>query len=85
MLQDLLGIPTAADIVPDDRVKQIAAVGTGRRAGTHDLLDLVDAVAAAVAAAVEAVAADRRSSFRSCSLAALAPHHGPVDARDRCW
>ena len=81
--RDLLDIPAAADIMADDRVKHIAAIGAVRSAAADNLLDLVDAVAAAVA--VEAVAVARRCSFCSSSLAALAPDDGPVEQPDRCW
>src|SRR5262249_29949338 len=76
VLLDPRDVPAAADKVPDDGVKEIAAVGAFRRASAHDLLDLLDAVAATVA--IKAITSSRRSSFRSCSPAALAPDHGPV-------
>ena len=52
VLQDLLNTPATAEVMADDRVKYVAAVGTLRGSRAHDLLDLIDAVAAA--AAVEA-------------------------------
>ena len=67
----------------DDGVKQVTAVGTLRRSGADDVLDLLDAVAAAVAAET-AVVIDR---FRRSGSgpAALAPRHRPgkqsVDVR----
>ena len=64
VLEDLLSVPAAADVVADDRVEHVAAIGPRRRSFPHDLLDLIDAVAAAVA--VEAVAVARRG----CSAAA---------------
>src|SRR5262245_42013160 len=64
MLQDPRDVPAAADKVPDDGMKEIAAVGAFRRAGAHDLLDLLDAVATSVT--VEAVACNWCSSFCSC-------------------
>src|SRR5262249_54976349 len=63
-------------IVPDDRVKHVAAVRSRRSAFTDDLLNLIDAVFAT--AAVEAVAFAQYGLF-DCSLAAFAPHNCPVE------
>ena len=57
MLQDLFGRPAAADIMPNDRVKEIAAICSGRSSATDYLLDLIQAVAAPTA--VEAVTGRR--------------------------
>src|SRR6516225_9916246 len=41
---NLLNAPAAAEIVPDDGVKSVAAVGAGRGAFPHNLLDCINAV-----------------------------------------
>src|SRR5262249_38401146 len=76
MVKDPFFVPTAADVMADDGMEDIAAVGAVRHAGTHDPLELVDAVGTTIAAAETiAVGACRGHS----SLAALAPDDPPVD------
>jgi hypothetical protein len=69
MLENLLDPPTAAEIVTDNAVKQVAAIGTDRSAVAHDLFNFIDAVLRS--AAVEAVAVDRGGCFCGCCLAAF--------------
>ena len=87
VFDNLLDAPATADIVADNAVKHVAAIGSGRSAVPHDLLDFVDAVFGTVA--VEAVTVSPCQSccrgFRSCRLAAFSPDNAPVDHADRCW
>src|SRR6516165_4917289 len=60
--------------MPDDHVKNVAAVDTFWRTIANDLLDLIDGVV--VGAAVEVDAG--RLGLSCCRFAALAPNHSPV-------
>src|SRR5262245_41148900 len=76
VLKDLLLGPTDADVVANDGMEKIAAIGAGRRAGTHDLLELIDAIGTAIAAAkAVAIYACRGRS----SLAPFTPNDAPID------
>src|SRR5262245_43903687 len=46
MLKDTIGLPAAADVMPYDRVKYVAAVASCWGTFADDLLDLVNTVAA---------------------------------------
>src|SRR2546426_6329565 len=78
MLKNPLRIPTAACVVTDDRVKQVATVHPSRRSSPNDLLDLLNAIATTITTAV--TFADSQYSLLCCSsLAALAPHQSPTE------
>src|SRR5262245_30992120 len=76
VLKDLLHIPAAAEIVADDRVKQVAAVGCFSSTTLHNELDLVDGIAAAIDIAGNPIAV---RMCRCRGLAALAPNKSPVN------
>ena len=76
MRKNPLHVPATADIMADDRMKRVAAVGSFRRAVADYLLNLINAVAGAIA--VKAVAI-RYGCVCSSSLAAFAPNHAPVE------
>ena len=44
MFVDLLNAPAAAEVMADDHVKHVAAIGAGRRSFTHDPFNVVDVV-----------------------------------------
>ena len=82
MREDLLGSPTAAEIMADEGVKDVAAVGAARGSGAHDLLDLIDTIAAAVA--VEGIAVDRLPRLQQLPCGAR-PRSPPSRAPYRYW
>ena len=45
MFVDLLNAPAAAEVMADDRVKHVTAIGAGRSPFTHDPFNMVDVVA----------------------------------------
>ena len=70
--------PAAAEIVADDGVKYVAAIGAVRSAVADDLLDLIDVVAGPPPLKPLPLTACC-SRCRGSRLAALAPDHRPVD------
>src|SRR5262245_62297311 len=77
VLEDVLRLPTAADIVADDGVKHVAPIASRRSTFAHNLFDLVDGEPATVSA-VEPVAAGWGCHLDP-SLAAFAPDNGPAE------
>ena len=74
---DLLNAPAAAEIVPDDGVKGIAAVGAVRGALPHDLLDFINAVLRRRSGSDAA----RRLALPELLLVLLRPHNGAIKQR----
>ena len=75
MFEDAIDLPSAADIMANDRVKHVAAVSSSRRTFPDNLFDLINTILASVA--VEAIAVDRCGLFCS-SFAAFAPYNRPI-------
>src|SRR5262249_32272728 len=75
---DVLDAPAAAEIVPDDGVKGVAAVGAGRRALRHNLLDFTDA---ALRDRSGSDAAAGRPGLAELLLMLLRPDNGTIKQR----
>ena len=76
MFIDALDRPSAAGVMADDRVEQVATISAVGGSGAYELLDLIDAIATPIAVAGKAIAAARQR--RCSSFTALAPYHRPV-------
>ena len=77
MFVDLLNAPAAAEVMADDHVKRVAAIGAGRSTFAHDPFNVVDVVAGP--ATIEAVTVDLCCSrFCRSGFAAFSPGDSPV-------